>query len=51
MVLEYCLSFLQHHQLQAHSDTDISSASGGHILVHDGSDSFDNVAVSGDGNI
>ena len=30
------------------SDTDISSASGGHILVHDGSDSFDNVAVSGD---
>ena len=30
------------------TDTDISSASGGHILVHDGSDSFDNVAVSGD---
>ena len=30
------------------SDTDISSASGGHILVYDGSDSFDNVAVSGD---
>ena len=30
------------------SDTDISSASAGHILVHDGSDSFDNVAVSGD---
>ena len=30
------------------SDTDISSAGAGHILVHDGSDSFDNVAVSGD---
>ena len=30
------------------TDTDISSASGGHILVHDGSDSFDNVAISGD---
>ena len=30
------------------SDTDISSPSGGHILVHDGSDSFDNVALSGD---
>jgi len=30
------------------SDTDISSASAGHILVHDGSDSFDNVAISGD---
>jgi len=30
------------------SDTDISSPSAGHILVHDGSDSFDNVAVSGD---
>ena len=30
------------------SDTDISSASSGHILVHDGSNSFDNVAVSGD---
>ena len=30
------------------SDTDISSASAGHILVHDVSDSFDNVAVSGD---
>ena len=29
-------------------DTDISSAASGHILVHDGSDSFDNVAVSGD---
>lgn len=30
------------------SDTDISSAASGHILVHDGSNSFDNVAVSGD---
>ena len=30
------------------SDTDISSASSGQILVHDGSDSFDNVSVSGD---
>ena len=30
------------------SDTDISSASSGHILVHDGSDSFDNKPVSGD---
>ena len=30
------------------SDTDISSASSGHILIHDGSNSFDNVSVSGD---
>ena len=30
------------------SDTSISSASSGQILVHDGSDSFDNVSVSGD---
>jgi hypothetical protein len=30
------------------SDTDISSPSGGHIIVYDGSDSYDNVAVSGD---
>ena len=30
------------------TDTDISSPAAGHILVHDGSDSFDNVAVSGD---
>lgn len=30
------------------SDSDISSPSAGHILVHDGSDSFDNVAMSGD---
>jgi len=30
------------------NDTDISSPSSGHILVYDGTDSFDNVAVSGD---
>jgi|DEB0MinimDraft_12_1074336.scaffolds.fasta_scaffold11979_4 hypothetical protein len=30
------------------SDTTISSPSSGHILVYDGSNSFDNVAVSGD---
>ena len=30
------------------SDTDISSVSSGQILVHDGSDSFDNVSISGD---
>ena len=30
------------------SDTDISSASSGQVLVHDGSDSFDNVSISGD---
>ena len=30
------------------TDTNISSASSGQILVHDGSDSFDNVSVSGD---
>ena len=30
------------------SDTAISSPSGGHILVHDGTNSFDNVALSGD---
>jgi len=30
------------------NDTTISSPSGGHILVYDGSDSWDNVAVSGD---
>jgi hypothetical protein len=30
------------------NDTNISSPSGGHILVYDGSDSWDNVAVSGD---
>ena len=43
------LSFLSTTStLAGASDSDISSASGGHILVHDGSDSFDNVAVSGD---
>jgi hypothetical protein len=30
------------------TDTNISSPSSGHILVHDGVDRFDNVAVSGD---
>ena len=30
------------------SDTDITSPSGGHILVHDGTNSFDNVTLSGD---
>ena len=30
------------------SDTDISSPTTGQILVHDGSDSFDNVSMSGD---
>jgi hypothetical protein len=30
------------------TDTDITTPSSGHILVHDGVDSFDNVAVSGD---
>ena len=30
------------------TDTNISSASSGHILIHDGSDSFDNKPVSGD---
>lgn len=30
------------------SDTNISAPASGHILVHDGTDSFDNVAVSGD---
>ena len=34
--------------LEGASDTDISSPSAGHILVHDGSDSFDNVSMSGD---
>jgi hypothetical protein len=33
------------------SDTDISGPASGHILVYDGSDSFDNVAVSGDASI
>lgn len=30
------------------TDTDIATPAGGHILVYDGTDSFDNVAVSGD---
>ena len=30
------------------TDTNITSAASGHILIHDGSDSFDNKAVSGD---
>ena len=34
--------------IEGASDTDISSASSGQILVHDGSDSFDNVSISGD---
>ena len=34
--------------IEGASDTNISSASSGQILVHDGSDSFDNVSVSGD---
>jgi len=34
--------------IEGASDTDISSPASGHILVHDGTDSFDNVAVSGD---
>jgi hypothetical protein len=43
------LSFLSTTStLAGATDSDISSASSGHILVHDGSDSFDNVAISGD---
>jgi hypothetical protein len=34
--------------LEGASDTDISSPTTGQILVHDGSDSFDNVSMSGD---
>jgi len=30
------------------SDTDISSPASGHILIYDGTDSFDNYAISGD---
>jgi hypothetical protein len=30
------------------NDTDISSPAGGHLLIYDGTDSFDNVAMSGD---
>ena len=43
------LSFLSTTStLAGATDSDISSPSSGHILVHDGTDSFDNVAVSGD---
>ena len=43
------LSFLSTTStLAGATDSDISSPGTGHILVHDGSDSFDNVAVSGD---
>ena len=34
--------------LEGASDTDISNPSTGQILVNDGSDSFDNVSMSGD---
>jgi hypothetical protein len=43
------LSFLSTTStLAGATDSDISSPSSGHILVHDGSNSFDNVAISGD---
>lgn len=43
------LSFLSTTStLAGASDSDISSPASGHILVHDGTDSFDNVAISGD---
>ena len=43
------LSFLSTTStLAGATDSDISSPNSGHILVHDGSDSFDNVAISGD---
>jgi hypothetical protein len=43
------LSFLSTTStLAGATDSDISSPGAGHILVHDGSDSFDNVALSGD---
>ena len=43
------LSFLSTTStLAGASDSDISNPASGHILVHDGSDSFDNVAISGD---
>jgi len=43
------LSFLSTTStLAGASDSDISSPAAGHVLVHDGSDSFDNVAISGD---
>ena len=34
--------------LEELNDTNISSLSSGHILIYDGSDSFDNKAISGD---
>ena len=34
--------------LQELNDTDISSLGSGHVLIYDGSDSFDNKAISGD---
>jgi len=43
------LSFLSTTStLAGATDSDISSPSAGHVLVHDGVDSFDNVALSGD---
>jgi len=43
------LSFLSTTStLAGASDSDISNPASGHILVHDGTDSFDNVAISGD---
>ena len=43
------LSFLSTTStLAGATDSDISGASSGQILVHDGSDSFDNVSISGD---
>lgn len=43
------LSFLSTTStLAGATDSDISNPASGHILVHDGSDSFDNVAISGD---
>jgi hypothetical protein len=43
------LSFLSTTStLAGATDSDISAASSGQILVHDGSDSFDNVSISGD---
>lgn len=43
------LSFLSTTStLAGASDSDISNPAAGHVLVHDGSDSFDNVAISGD---
>ena len=43
------LSFLSTTStLAGATDSDISGASSGQLLVHDGSDSFDNVSISGD---